>query len=47
MDWLVDHGSPSLRWFLQARYPLKVSQLVKVVRAYRRAEPLNLPLRLV
>jgi len=33
MDWLVDHGSPSLRWFLQARYPLKVSQLVKVVRA--------------
>jgi hypothetical protein len=47
MGWLVDHGNPSLQSFLQARYPLKVDQLVKAVRTYRRAEPINLPLRLV
>jgi len=46
-DALIDHGSPSLQWFLQVRYPLKVDQLEKAVRTYRRAEPLNLPLRLV
>jgi hypothetical protein len=44
---LVEYGSPSLQWFLQAHYPLKVDQLEKAVRMYRRAEPLNPPLRLV
>jgi hypothetical protein len=47
MDWLADHGSPSLQRFLEARYPLKLEQLLKAVRTYRCAEPLNLPLRLV
>jgi hypothetical protein len=47
MDWLADHGSQSLRVYLQAHYPLKIDQLLEVVRAYRHAELLNLPLRLI
>jgi hypothetical protein len=47
MDALFDHGSRSLQSFSEARYPLKVDQLEKVIRMYHRAEPLKLPLRLV